>query len=175
MASEKKITSSAIWLRLPELPIEFYDIQILQKLGNKIGKLLTVDACTSTTTRGRYTRLCVEVPLDQPLKTHLFIGSHNQTIIYEGLNMLCVNCGRLGHQRACSYKPPPNSPTDFIPLKQSLTQNHTDSPSLNSPTPTNDEWKLVQFPRKSMTNTTATKSNFNQPTIVSPSSASPSS
>lgn len=57
MASETKLTYSAIWLRLPELPTEFYDFEILKKLGNKIGKLLNIDACTSETTRGRYARL----------------------------------------------------------------------------------------------------------------------
>lgn len=53
MASETKLTYSAIWLHLPELPTEFYDFEILHKLGNKIGKLLKIDACTSETTRGR--------------------------------------------------------------------------------------------------------------------------
>uniref|UniRef100_A0A1U7Y7Y7 Uncharacterized protein LOC104246176 n=1 Tax=Nicotiana sylvestris TaxID=4096 RepID=A0A1U7Y7Y7_NICSY len=113
MASKTKITSSAIWLRMPELPIEFYDVQLLEKLGNKIGKLLTVDTCTSTTTRGRYARLCVEEPLDQLL----------------GYN-----------QRICSYIPPTNSTT-------------TTTTSTKS---TNDEWKIVQFPKKFPMKSTAT-------------------
>ncbi|XP_019234545.1 PREDICTED: uncharacterized protein LOC109215004 [Nicotiana attenuata] len=103
-ASETKLTTSAVWLRLPELPTEFYDYQILQKLGQKIGKFLSMDTCTSSTTRRQYARLCVEVLLDQPLKTHLYIGHHKQIILYEGLNLLCINCGRMGHnQRTCNY------------------------------------------------------------------------
>lgn len=37
VASEASLTYSAIWARLPELPIEFYDYDILQKIGNKLG------------------------------------------------------------------------------------------------------------------------------------------
>lgn len=99
-----QLTYSANWICLPELPTEFYDLDILQKLGNKEGKLLKIDACTSITTRGRYDRICVEVPLDKILKTHIYIGTHKQIILYEGLNLLCINCGRLGHNnKNCTY------------------------------------------------------------------------
>lgn len=67
LASEAHLTYSAIWIQLPELPTEFYDIEILQKLGNKVGKLIKIDACTSAATRGPYAHICVEVPLDKPL------------------------------------------------------------------------------------------------------------
>uniref|UniRef100_A0A1U7WXE9 Uncharacterized protein LOC104228581 n=1 Tax=Nicotiana sylvestris TaxID=4096 RepID=A0A1U7WXE9_NICSY len=50
--------------------LSFYDLEILQKVGNKLGKLLKIDTCTSTTSRGRYARICIEVPLEQPLKSH---------------------------------------------------------------------------------------------------------
>ncbi|XP_070022379.1 uncharacterized protein [Nicotiana sylvestris] len=36
IASKAKISLAAIWIRLPQLPIEFYDGQILTKVGNKI-------------------------------------------------------------------------------------------------------------------------------------------
>ncbi|XP_019251301.1 PREDICTED: uncharacterized protein LOC109230234 [Nicotiana attenuata] len=65
---------TAIWVRLPQLPTEFYDGIILSRIGNSIGKLLKVDACTSATLRGRYARLCVELPLDQPVQNFILIG-----------------------------------------------------------------------------------------------------
>ncbi|XP_019238338.1 PREDICTED: uncharacterized protein LOC109218431 [Nicotiana attenuata] len=99
MASETKINYFTIWLRLPELPTEFYDFHILQKVGNKIGKLLSVDNCTSFKTRGRYARLCVEIQLDKPLSSHVYIGNQKQYILYEGLNLLCIKCGRMRHNQ----------------------------------------------------------------------------
>lgn len=58
VASEPNPLNTAIWVRLPHLPTEFYDGVVLRKIGNIIGRLLRVDACTSATLRGRYARLC---------------------------------------------------------------------------------------------------------------------
>ncbi|XP_075097003.1 uncharacterized protein LOC142174744 [Nicotiana tabacum] len=97
VASEAKPLFTAIWLELPQLSTEFYDSLILQRIGNTIGKLLKVDACTSATHRGRYARLCVEIPMNTTVKSFIFIGSHKQDICYEDEKFLCKNCGRLGH------------------------------------------------------------------------------
>ncbi|XP_070002803.1 uncharacterized protein [Nicotiana sylvestris] len=103
IASEAKIANITIWIRLPQLPTEFYDGLILTKVGNKIGRLLKIDVCTSSTLRGRYARL-IEIPLDVPVTPYVFIGQHKQEIHYEGANVLCKNCGRLGHSMAnCHY------------------------------------------------------------------------
>lgn len=107
IASAAQLTYSSIWIRLPELPTEFYDFNILQRVGSKIGTLLKINTCTSATTRGRYARICIEVPLEQPLKIHIFIGMHCQQILHEGLNMFCTLYGRLGHNKAlCTFQPP---------------------------------------------------------------------
>lgn len=63
IGSTIQLTYSDIWIRLPELPTEFYDIDILQRVGAKVGKLLKVDICTSATSRERYARICIEMPL----------------------------------------------------------------------------------------------------------------
>ena len=76
---------------------EFYDGPILNKIGNSIGKLLKIDTCTSATLRGRYARLCVQIPLEEPVTKKIQIGYHIQNIIHEGEGFLCKNCGRLGH------------------------------------------------------------------------------
>lgn len=65
MPSRVKQTLTAIWVRLPELPTEFYYEKILSKVGNKMERLLKVDACTSTTLRGSYARIYVELPLNK--------------------------------------------------------------------------------------------------------------
>lgn len=48
------ITHIVIWARLPNLPTEFYDRQILKRVGEKLGTVPKLDACTSATLRGRY-------------------------------------------------------------------------------------------------------------------------
>lgn len=43
------ITHTTIWARLPQLPTEFYDRSVLERVGQKSGVLLKIDACTSAT------------------------------------------------------------------------------------------------------------------------------
>lgn len=86
------------------MPTEFYDGKILEKIGNAIGLLLKIDICTSTTLRGRYARICVEIPLEIPVQPFLYVGHHKQYIHYEGENFLCKKCDRFGHtQGQCGY------------------------------------------------------------------------
>ena len=54
-----KISTTAVWIRLEQLPIEYYHLEFLKHVGNKLGKLLKVDAITSAAIRGRYARVCV--------------------------------------------------------------------------------------------------------------------
>uniref|UniRef100_A0A1U7WW10 Uncharacterized protein LOC104227795 n=2 Tax=Nicotiana sylvestris TaxID=4096 RepID=A0A1U7WW10_NICSY len=83
VVTQEKVTNSAVWIRLPQLPTEFYDGKILEKIGNAIGRLLKIDVCTSTTLRGRYARLCVELPLEVPVQPFIYVGHHKQAIHYE--------------------------------------------------------------------------------------------
>ncbi|XP_019266854.1 PREDICTED: uncharacterized protein LOC109244251 [Nicotiana attenuata] len=95
--SKAKQILTEICVRLSQLPTEFYDGNFLEKVGNKIGRLLKVDACTSTALRGCYARLYVELPLNKAVKSNVWIGSHKQQVLYECDKLLCLNCGHLGH------------------------------------------------------------------------------
>ena len=88
-----------MWIRLPELPIEFYEHNALLKIGRAIGPVLRIDANTANGARGRFARLCVQVNLDKPLVKSIFLGRLKQSIQYEGIGSLCFECGRIGHNR----------------------------------------------------------------------------
>lgn len=122
-------------------------------MGSKLGQLLKVDACTSSTTRGRYARICIEVPLEKLLKTRLLIGHHNQLLLYEGLNLLCTMFGPFGHANFNCY---------FI-SQQPPEQNTSNHYSISSNTDTAQEpkWKTVNFPRKSLQ-----RYNTNRPPVL---------
>lgn len=76
VASEAKEVASTIWVHLPELPIEFNGPQILPNGGEKLGKLVKTIICTSAALRGRYARICVQIPIGIPVKKHITIGNH---------------------------------------------------------------------------------------------------
>ena len=54
-------------MRLPELPIEFYDASVLREIGSVIGPVLHIDSYTASKTRAGYARLCVQIDLEKPL------------------------------------------------------------------------------------------------------------
>nr|POF06267.1 hypothetical protein CFP56_75278 [Quercus suber] len=64
---EAKLTLVAVWERLPDLPIEFYDTSVLKEIGSVIRLVLRIYSYTAFEARGGYARLCVQVDLEKPL------------------------------------------------------------------------------------------------------------
>jgi hypothetical protein len=93
------IEKVAVWVRISGLPIEYYDKKILTFIGNRIGKTVKVDKNTLLQERGKYARLCVEVDLTKALLAMFTIKGRKYNIEYEGLHLLCLNCGRFGHYK----------------------------------------------------------------------------
>lgn len=98
--SEEKITCVDVWVQLPELPIEYYDI--LPTIAAAIGRPLKIDPITEKRKICRFARFSVKIDLNRPLNTHTMIGATWQSIVYEGLEMVCSLCRRYGHlQQNC--------------------------------------------------------------------------
>ncbi|XP_021866733.1 uncharacterized protein [Spinacia oleracea] len=86
-----------VWARFSELPVEYYDKEALFCIAGLVGKPIRVDYATDKITRARYARVCIEVDLDKPLITRVWVGGEWQIITYENLDTLCFECGRIGH------------------------------------------------------------------------------
>lgn len=97
VSANSKIQATTIQIRLSQLPIKFYDKEILEHVGMKIGKLLKIDTCTSATLKGRYAQICIQVPIEVPLQISVVIRDHRQPIEYEGEGILCKGCEGIGH------------------------------------------------------------------------------
>ncbi|KAF3952716.1 hypothetical protein CMV_021755 [Castanea mollissima] len=91
-------------VRLPKLPIEFYDTSVLKEIGKVIGPVLRIDSYTASETRGGYASLCVQIDLEKPLINSIRVGRLVQRVLSEGISSLCFCCGRIRHrQENCSY------------------------------------------------------------------------
>ena len=88
--------SVAVWVRFPELPIEFYHRVVLKEIGSAIRPVLCIDSYIAFGSRGSYARLCVQVDLEKPLINMIRIGKCRQVVLYEGISAPCFSCGRLG-------------------------------------------------------------------------------
>lgn len=88
-----------VWVRIPCLPIEYFDYDFLKKVGEKIGKPIRADHNTGMAARGRYARICVEVDITKPLLTMFKLKRRVRHIEYEGLHLVCFECGIVGHKK----------------------------------------------------------------------------
>ena len=92
--SASDVSSIAVWVRLNELPIEYYQVEALKEIGSTIAIVLRIATHTAMESRGRYARICVQINVEKPLITALLIGNFEQPVIYESINRLCFSCGR---------------------------------------------------------------------------------
>ncbi|KAI9082694.1 hypothetical protein K1719_035268 [Acacia pycnantha] len=93
----------AAWIRLPDIPFEFYNIESLRRIGNLVGKMIKLDRSTSIYEKGGFARICVEIDLQKPLLPSYVVFGEERPIVYEGLHQVCFACGKYGHKKeVCS-------------------------------------------------------------------------
>lgn len=93
----EQIRKLAVWVRLPGLPVDYYDRKFFYHLGNRIGKAIKIDEMTLHRSRTMYARMCVEIDLSAPLLPAYNVDGNALKIEYEGLHFICFHCGRVGH------------------------------------------------------------------------------
>lgn len=98
-SDEAEEDTTAIWVRFPNLPIEYYDEKVLYHLSKVLGTPLKIDVNMAMVARGKYARVCVEMDLHKSLISHLTIGRYHYVVEYEHLHTLCFSCGRVGHRK----------------------------------------------------------------------------
>ena len=72
--SEALVSSVAIWVRLSELPIEYYDAAVLKQISQALGIVLKVDTHIMMEARSKYVRICVQLDMSKPLTIRVSNG-----------------------------------------------------------------------------------------------------
>ncbi|XP_057452137.1 uncharacterized protein LOC130743944 [Lotus japonicus] len=112
VAANSEISTTAVWIRIPGLGFQFYDESILVTLASAVGTPIRVDMNTVDMQRGKYARVCVEIDLNKPVLGRVGLRGVWYNIEYEGLHLLCSNCGCYGHlARQCTGTPVPQPQT----------------------------------------------------------------
>jgi len=86
-----------VWVRIPSLNLVFYNESFLMAMASTIGKPIKVDLHTLNVERGCFARICIEIDLDQLVLEKLWIKDNWYKVEYEGLHLICSNCGCYGH------------------------------------------------------------------------------
>lgn len=92
-----EITTTPVWVRISNLPVNFYHRSILMGIAKGLGNPIKADATTLNFERARFARVCVEVNLKKPLKGTVMINGERYYVAYEGLSNICSLCGLYGH------------------------------------------------------------------------------
>lgn len=92
-----EISTTPVWVRLSNIPVNFYHRSILMGIARGLGNPVKVDLTTLNFERARFARVCVEVNLSKPLKGSVMVNGERYYVFYEGLNKICSRCGMYGH------------------------------------------------------------------------------
>ncbi|CAN1807878.1 hypothetical protein LINPERHAP1_LOCUS25208 [Linum perenne] len=95
---EESFKTILTWVRLPKLPIHYFNNLAVTRIDNHIGKTVKIDMATTEGARGRYARVCVEVDLSKPLIGKYMIEDRILNVEYESLENIFFTCGHYGHK-----------------------------------------------------------------------------
>lgn len=90
------ISSTLVWVQFLQMPIEFFNREVLIHMGNQIGTTTKVDEATASVLHGRFGRFYVEIDVNKPLIPCVRLMGRVQRVEYEGLHVICFNCGQYG-------------------------------------------------------------------------------
>ncbi|KAK4268164.1 hypothetical protein QN277_024853 [Acacia crassicarpa] len=87
--------------------MHLYNKHCISRLGDRIGRTLRVDIntlqeCQNASPkiqRGKFVQICVELNLQTKLVPKVIAAGSIFNVEYEGLNLICFDCGRFGHRK----------------------------------------------------------------------------
>jgi hypothetical protein len=143
LSPNAKVERTIVWVRFPGLNLVYYDESFLMAMASAIGKPIKVDINTLKVERGRFARVCVEVDLTVSVVGKIWVNGHWYKVQYEGLHIICTNCGCYGHLGRNSPLATP-VPIATIPLHQapSLAPPHPNT-QVNQSNPTQPQGNTV--------------------------------
>ncbi|KAH0725212.1 hypothetical protein KY284_001077 [Solanum tuberosum] len=101
-SKEEMLTTTPLWIKLPNLPLNCWNLKVLSKMGSSLEKSQYADECTTQVNRISFARILVEVDITKPLpkviKIHVPKGRvSKQQIWFEWKPTFCQKCLQMGH------------------------------------------------------------------------------
>ncbi|KAJ0979364.1 hypothetical protein J5N97_014838 [Dioscorea zingiberensis] len=110
----EKLSTATVWAELHHLPYEYLNPVMLESVVAYFGKLVKVDLTTIQRARAKFARICVELNLEKPLKSAVWVNTPKKKvlvpIVYEKIPVFCYQCRVVGHgSDSCPETPPPDT------------------------------------------------------------------
>lgn len=88
---------SPVWIRIDNLPVEFYNHKALSSIGNSLGSFKGIGPSTFNLTCMSFAKICVIMDLSFPLSDSVVVDGISLPISFEGNIGFCSNCGAINH------------------------------------------------------------------------------
>ncbi|XP_020681220.1 uncharacterized protein LOC110098664 [Dendrobium catenatum] len=99
--SSLKGLSSPVWVRLPNLPLFYWDEINVARIASLFGTPLLLDGNMFQWSKSEFEKVCVRLELNKQLPLGVWVdgpkGRFFQKVEYERISSLCYNCGKVGH------------------------------------------------------------------------------
>ncbi|KAA3462487.1 reverse transcriptase [Gossypium australe] len=80
-----------------------------------VGRVIRIDWNTEDVQRGGFARVCIDLDLTKPSCSSVRLGKVCQRVEYDGLQLICFQCGKFGHRKdSCPMSTTATSGTDKV-------------------------------------------------------------
>ena len=129
---KQRNTHAQVWIRLLELPREYWMDRILCEISCAVGTTLIIDNATTKRLYGHYARILIDMDFSRKLFHEITVEregyAFNVEVAYEWLPDFCTHCQNIGHDvSACRW---------LYPRKESKANKETIAQG-KKPVPTN--------------------------------------
>lgn len=106
--SNVRITTTQCWIRIMNLPQEYWDFRIIMSIAGSLGSPICLDEVTRNSfdsrSFGHFARVLVEISMESQLRNQVLVERDSFAffvgIQYENLPMFCDLCKTIGHVAA---------------------------------------------------------------------------
>lgn len=107
-ARTQRQTHAQVWIRLHELPQEYWMDRTLREIASAVGTPLLIDSATQNRVFGHYARVLVDMDLSKTIFNEVMVERTSYSflidITYERLPAFCTHCRNIGHHiSACRW------------------------------------------------------------------------
>ncbi|XP_057848241.2 uncharacterized protein LOC131058428 [Cryptomeria japonica] len=98
---DKFVVQVPVWIKLPGLPMEYWEEDVFVGIANSFGELIAIDPVMASRRRLIYARICVgvepEMDMPEEIEIESKLGKPMQNIVYESIPFACFHCKKVGN------------------------------------------------------------------------------
>lgn len=97
-----------VWIRLMELPLEYWMERTLREIANAVGTPLLIDNATTNRLFGHYARILIDMDFTRKIFYEIIVEREGFVfpveVVYERMPDFCTHCQNIGHAvTACRW------------------------------------------------------------------------